>query len=50
MPEVLNFQMKVIFLKNSILSKNIVLNINTNKYYNFSFKFCIIFSITQQTF
>ena len=33
--EVLNVQMNEIFFKNSILQKNIVLNTNTNKYYNF---------------
>ena len=33
-PEVLNFQMNEIFFLNSILSKNIVLNTNKNKYYN----------------
>ena len=32
MPEVLNVQMNDIFFKNSILSKNIVLNTNKNKY------------------
>ena len=35
MPEGLNVHMNEIFFLNSFLSKNIVLNTNKNKYYNF---------------
>ena len=38
MPEVVTVQMNETFFLNSIVSKNIVLNTNKNKYYNFFFK------------
>ena len=50
MPEILNVQMNEIFFFNCILSKNIVLNAYKNKYYNFFFNYCIIFSINQPIF
>ena len=46
-PEVLNVQINEIYFFNSILSKNIVLNINKNMYYIYFLKYFIIFSINQ---
>ena len=43
-PEVLNVQMNEIFFLNSILSKNIILNTNKNKYYIFFFNI-VLFSV-----